>query len=201
MKTSKRILVAGCVLGVATALMPAGVLTQRSGVEVWSQTCGNCDMVQPANRYTTDQWESIMVRMKTWARLTDDESDAVLGFLKGGAERLASAEAEYPVGLLLASANARGFAWTATMSDSTKDFASLCVACHGKTGRGDGPVAAVLNPRPTDLADPEFQTARSDDELEVVVTEGKDTMPNFGNQLTPEQIAGVVSYIRSLVRK
>ncbi len=196
------ILLAGGLVGVLMAFsLPTSVQAQQSGVEIWSQTCGNCHKIQPANRYTADQWESIMVRMKIWARLTDDGSDAVLEFLKGGAKRLASAEAVYPVGLLLASADGRGFAWTATVSDSTKDFASLCVACHGKTGRGDGPVAAALNPRPTDLSDPEFQSARSDDELKVAVATGKDTMPGFENQLTPEQIRGVVAYMRSLLRK
>ena len=195
------ILLAGGLAGVLMAFsLPTSVQAQQSGVEIWSQTCGNCHLIQPANRYTADQWESIMVRMRTWARLTDDESDAVLEFLKGGAKRLASAETVYPVGLLLASADARGLAWTATVSDSTQDFASLCVACHGKTGQGDGPVATALNPRPTDLSDPEFQRGRTDDELEVAVTKGKDTMPGFENQLTPEQIRGVVAYMRSLLR-
>jgi mono/diheme cytochrome c family protein len=30
-------------------------------------------------------------------------------------------------------------------------YARYCAACHGTTGRGDGPVAAVLQPKPTDL--------------------------------------------------
>ncbi len=201
MRQVNSILLAGGLAGVLMAFsLPTSVQAQRSGVEIWSQTCGNCHKIQPANRYTADQWESIMVRMRTWARLPDDEADAVLEFLQGGAKRLASAEAAYPVGLLLASASPRGFAWTATASDSTEDFASLCVACHGKTGQGDGPVAAVLNPRPTDLSDPEFQTGRTDDELELAVTEGRDTMPGFGTQLTPEQVRGVVAYVRSLRR-
>lgn len=195
------ILLVGGLAGVLMAFsLPTSVQAQRSGVEIWSQTCGNCHKIQPANRYTADQWESIMVRMRTWACLTDDESAAVLEFLKGGAKRLASAEVVYPVGLLLASTDARSFAWTVTASDSTKDFASLCVACHGKTGRGDGPVAAALNPRPTDLSDPELHQARSDAEWAEVVGDGKGTMPGFSNQLTDDQIRGIVAYLRSLMR-
>ena len=195
------ILLAGGLAGVLMAFsLPTSVQAQQSGVEIWSQTCGNCHKIQPANRYTADQWESIMVRMKIWARLTDDGSDAVLEFLKGGAKRLASAETVYPVGLLLASADVRGFAWTATVPDSTEDFASLCVACHGKAGRGDGPVAAALNPRPTDLSDPELHQARSEAEWIEVVRDGKGTMPGFSNQLTDDQIKGVVAYLRSLIR-
>ena len=196
------ILLAGAVAGVLMAFsLPTSVQAQRSGVETWSQTCGNCHRIQPANRYTADQWETIMNRMATWARLTDDESDAVLEFLKGGAKRIAVAEAAAPQLVLLASANMRGFDLSSLVRDPEEDFASLCVACHGAKGKGDGPAAIAFNPRPADLSDPEFQEARSDVELEVAVTKGKDTMPGFENQLTPEQITGVVAYVRSLLRK
>ena len=202
MRQVNHVLLAGGLAGVLMAFsLPTSVQAQRSGVEVWSQTCGNCHKIQPANRYTADKWESIMRRMRTWARLTDDDADAVLEFLQGGAKRLAAAEAAVPQVILLASANMRGFHLSSLVRDPADDFAKLCVACHGAKGKGDGPVASALNPRPTDLSDPEFQTARTDDELEVAVTEGKDTMPGFGNQLTPEQIRGVVAYMRSLLRK
>ncbi len=196
------ILFAGAVAGVLMAFsLPTPVQAQQSGVETWSQTCGNCHRIQPANRYTADQWETIMSRMATWARLTDDESDAVLEFLQGGAKRIAAAEATVPQLMLLASANLRGFDLSSLMPDPAEDFASLCVACHGAKGKGDGPAAIAFNPRPTDLSDPKFQEARADDELEAAVTEGKGTMPGFSSQLTPEQIRGVVAYMRSLVRK
>ena len=31
-------------------------------------------------------------------------------------------------------------------------FARTCAACHGRQGRGDGPAAADLDPRPRDLS-------------------------------------------------
>ena len=36
-------------------------------------------------------------------------------------------------------------------SDGKQMFASYCAPCHGRGGKGDGPAAAALNPRPADL--------------------------------------------------
>lgn len=38
-----------------------------------------------------------------------------------------------------------------TADDGAAFFAANCTACHGTTGRGNGPLAADLNPQPTDL--------------------------------------------------
>ncbi|MFQ5561886.1 MAG: hypothetical protein ACE5FU_15060, partial [Nitrospinota bacterium] len=65
---------------------PTTAEAQRSPVEVWSQTCGKCHQSQPASRYTVRKWESIATHMKIHARLTDEESDSVLEFLKEGAK-------------------------------------------------------------------------------------------------------------------
>jgi high-affinity iron transporter len=40
-------------------------------------------------------------------------------------------------------------------------FAQHCAGCHGQSGRGDGPLARGLDPRPTDFADLERQRKRS----------------------------------------
>jgi len=65
---------------------------QRSGVEIWGQTCGNCHSMQPASRYTAKKWESVMLHMKINARLSDKESAAVLEYLKFGASDATSVE-------------------------------------------------------------------------------------------------------------
>ena len=36
-------------------------------------------------------------------------------------------------------------------SDGSEMYASYCAACHGKTGKGDGPAAAALKNKPSDL--------------------------------------------------
>lgn len=59
----------------------------QSGVALWSQRCGNCHTLQPPVWYTKLAWEAIMTHMAIYAHLTDDEAEAILEFLKGGAYR------------------------------------------------------------------------------------------------------------------
>jgi mono/diheme cytochrome c family protein len=51
-------------------------------------------------------------------------------------------------------------------------YETRCVACHGRAGRGDGPSASMLFPKPRDLSDPRFARERSDEVLKKVILEG-----------------------------
>ena len=77
-------------------------------------------------------------------------------------------------------------------------FQRQCVACHGKKGKGDGPAAPAMNPRPANLTDPERIGALSDEELIEVLTKGKGAMPSFGALLSPEEIDAMARYVREL---
>ena len=55
---------------------------------------------------------------------------------------------------------------------AAKVFATRCAECHGPLGKGDGPKAASLKPRPRNFADPVWQLAISDRHLEKVILEG-----------------------------
>ncbi len=57
----------------------------QSGVQIWSERCGNCHTLQPPAWYTKLAWETVMMHMRIYAHLTDEEADAVLDFLKTGA--------------------------------------------------------------------------------------------------------------------
>jgi mono/diheme cytochrome c family protein len=193
-------LLAAGLLGLATA--PARLEAQRSGVEIWSQTCGRCHMPQPAIRYTADQWESIMMDMAIFARMTDDDAAAVLEFLKGGAKRVASADPVPREGELLAVLASVGPVEIPPPRSQDGAGATLyaqnCSACHGKAGKGDGAAAAALNPRPTNLADSTFQASRTDPQLTEAITNGKGTMPGNGARLGQDGVRALVAYIRSL---
>ena len=52
-------------------------------------------------------------------------------------------------------------------------FASRCAKCHGAKGKGDGPEAAKLNPRPRNFSDPTWHLAVSD-RLGMFVTAFRD---------------------------
>ena len=87
-----KILVPAGLVAVAIAAATAPAAAQRSGVEIWSQTCGRCHRPQPANRYTADAWATIMAQMQIYARLTDNETNAILEFLQSAAKRVAASE-------------------------------------------------------------------------------------------------------------
>ncbi len=80
-------------------------------------------------------------------------------------------------------------------------FQERCASCHGFEGKGDGPRAPFLSPRPANLisAGTSIQT---DEELLNVITHGKPrtAMPAWKDLLTDRQRQDLVAYIRSLVR-
>lgn len=194
------VLLAAGLLGLATA--PARLEAQRSGVEIWSQTCGRCHLPQPAIRYTADQWESIMMDMQIFARMTDDDAAAVLEFLKGGAKRVASAAPPErdgrPVAVLASAGPFRIEPPHPQDAAGAELYSRNCSVCHGKAGGGDGSAAAALNPRPTNLADTTFQASRTDAQLTEAIAVGKATMPGFGARLGDDGVKAVVAYVRSL---
>ncbi len=58
-------------------------------------------------------------------------------------------------------------------SDEAKQLASSrCAMCHGQTGRGDGPTAATLNPKPRDFSSREWQKSMSDGQLRTAILQG-----------------------------
>lgn len=76
-----------------------------------------------------------------------------------------------------------------------------CVSCHGPQGKGDGPAAPFLSPRPGNLISA-ATSVKSDAELLAVISNGKPrtSMPAWRETLTEEQRHDVLAYIRSLVR-
>jgi mono/diheme cytochrome c family protein len=79
-------------------------------------------------------------------------------------------------------------------------YAHNCATCHGAGGRGDGPAAKDLNPRPRDLTS-ERVTAQSDGALFWKIGEGHRPMPRFEQLLTDDSRWHVVTYVRTLAPK
>ena len=81
-------------------------------------------------------------------------------------------------------------------------FRLRCANCHGPTGAGDGPLAAKLGARPRNLADPQWQLTRTDEQLARVITNGgmiegrSDLMPPHPD-LAP-RVVELVAWIRQL---
>jgi mono/diheme cytochrome c family protein len=91
----------------------------------------------------------------------------------------------------------------ASNSNSVKDgkalYTSLCAPCHGDKGKGDGPAAAALNPKPADHSSPAMMN-ESDGSIFYKITEGRNPMPQFKATLSDSQRWALVCYIRTLCK-
>ena len=81
-----------------------------------------------------------------------------------------------------------------------KIYVKRCLACHGKTGNGDGPDAADLGIHPAKLSDPVIRQ-ETDGELFWKITVCKKPMPNYGTRLSPTDRWNVINYLRSLAKR
>ncbi|OQP60539.1 cytochrome c class I [Niastella vici] len=78
-------------------------------------------------------------------------------------------------------------------------YTANCGPCHGDKGRGDGPAASGLNPRPADHTSGTVQN-ETDGSLFWKITEGRTPMPSYKKVFTDEQRWELVTYIRSLAK-
>jgi cytochrome c6 len=85
-----------------------------------------------------------------------------------------------------------------TQGRSGKEFFThKCETCHGGDGAGT-PVGKSL--KVADLRSVLVQK-KSDADLSHVISEGKNSMPAFGNDLSPDEMKAIVSYVRTLKTK
>jgi mono/diheme cytochrome c family protein len=79
-------------------------------------------------------------------------------------------------------------------------FIKYCSSCHGIGGKGDGPGAVALQPKPADFTNSEHSSYYSNQGRIYLIKKGvKETaMPAWENILTEEQILSVYVYINSL---
>lgn len=59
-------------------------------------------------------------------------------------------------------------------------FANVCSQCHGMDGKGDGPAAASLNPKPRNYTDQAWQKSVTDDEIKAVIVGGGPSVGKSG---------------------
>lgn len=110
-------------------------------------------------------------------------------------------------GLLLGILMVAGPLSAAEKGDAEKgkaQYQTFCAVCHGASGKGDGPTAAALNPRPRDHTDGKYMNTLKNEYLTKVVKQGgpavgkSPLMPPWGASLNDEQILNVIAYVRSL---
>ena len=86
-------------------------------------------------------------------------------------------------------------------------YQEVCAACHGATGKGDGPAAAGLPTKPRNHTDYAYMSKLKDQQIFDTIKKGGQAMgksplmPPWGGQLSDQQIRDLVAYIRTLARK
>ncbi len=85
-------------------------------------------------------------------------------------------------------------------------YAKQCAGCHGPAGKGDGPAAAAINPKPADFTNKAYMTALKDQYLFDLIQKGgaaagkSPLMAPFGSKLKDGDIQDVIAYVRSLAK-
>lgn len=81
-------------------------------------------------------------------------------------------------------------------------YKANCTACHGDTGKGDGPGAGVLKPPPRDHTDAAYMSTLSDKDIGQIIQmggamKGKPLMPSHP-QIRGADLDALTAYVRSL---
>ncbi len=94
--------------------------------------------------------------------------------------------------LVLAPAAARG----ADAPARSELWKAHCSKCHGDDGKADTEEGKKKGAR--NLTNGKWQKTISDDRMTRSITRGRDKMPSFGKELSPEEIKALVKEVRSL---
>jgi mono/diheme cytochrome c family protein len=82
-------------------------------------------------------------------------------------------------------------------------YEKYCSVCHGETGTGDGPGAAISGISPHDLTDKAYMSLLSDDEIVKIIRYGEEVfpylqMPGQGNKIPESTGWDIVYYLRTI---
>jgi mono/diheme cytochrome c family protein len=86
---------------------------------------------------------------------------------------------------------------SASIARGRELYEQNCATCHGLSGRGDGPLAASLRPRPADFR-AHMAAGHTDGELFTWLSKGVPgtAMPSFESQLSETDRWHLINYIR-----
>ena len=87
----------------------------------------------------------------------------------------------------------------ASLKEGKSLYVTNCAPCHGNKGKGDGPAAAALSPKPADHTSAAVQREK-DGSLFWKISQGNKPMPSYKISLSATQRWELVDYIRSLAK-
>ena len=94
-----------------------------------------------------------------------------------------------------------------TATPVQKLYVQHCAVCHGPDGRGNGPAAPSMIPRPRDFTQGSYKykstpagAPPSDDDLYAAIADGlaASAMPGWRDILAPDQIRGLVGVVKAM---
>ncbi|HXV75824.1 MAG TPA: c-type cytochrome [Candidatus Polarisedimenticolaceae bacterium] len=100
-----------------------------------------------------------------------------------------------------------GSAAAADVERGARLFARSCAACHGTSGKGDGPGARQLDPRPRDLTTRQYRYRSTPTgslplpaDLERTIRDGLPgtSMPGYGELFSSDQLDDLIAFVYSL---
>jgi len=110
--------------------------------------------------------------------------------------------ASAPAGSGATAQSAKAVVTPAVVERGRELYKKNCAACHGESGKGDGPGAGVLKPPPRDHTDPAYMSTLSDKEIADIIKmggaiKGKPLMPSHP-QFKEADLQALVAFVRSL---
>ena len=91
--------------------------------------------------------------------------------------------------------------------DGKATYTTYCSTCHGEQGKGDGPAAAALDPKPASFSSPGFWEGKDDAYLKKVIKEGgvsvgkSPLMAAWGAVLDDAKIDAIIAHSKTLKTK
>jgi cytochrome c oxidase cbb3-type subunit I/II len=140
--------------------------------------------------------------MPSWNALTRQQRVDLIAYIKSFAPRFREEQPAPPLAIPVESPNS-----AESVQRGADLFRMNCQSCHGKEGRGNGPVASALTDSkrypitPYDFTNgKQFKCGESDRDLFRDVLTGLDgtPMPSFADALKPDQIWDLVHYVKTL---
>ncbi|HYH96241.1 urate hydroxylase PuuD [Hyalangium sp.] len=130
--------------------------------------------------------------------MNEPERKLLGAWIAQGADTKAPGPADVPT------VAARTKVYASPAEEARAVFTQRCVPCHGPEGRGNGPSAAALNPKPRNYSDPEWQKTVTDESITQTILGGgmavgkSEIMPaNPDLEQKPEVLSELVKLLRS----
>jgi mono/diheme cytochrome c family protein len=139
-----------------------------------------------------------------WKRITLRSAFVLLGsgsWVPGGRAAQEPAAADWKVPPEVAKQVNPVKPTAASQARAKKLYGFDCAMCHGTSGDGKGDLAADMKLSLKDWRDPASLKDMTDGELNYIISKGKGKMPAGADQMKPDELWNMVSYVRSFAGK